>query len=158
MANGIMPVERHTSSDWMEYLPHGPAMRMLEQVTLIDEDQIRCTVIRHRDPSNPMRQEGRLGSACGLEIAAQAMALHSIWLAMKSKEIPSEEKKGGGMLTSVRDLNLSIQRLDDIAQDLNVHAIRQAGDDRGALYSFEICAPSSGILVSGRASFVQYLR
>ena len=31
---------------------------------------------RHRDPDNPLRAHGRLGAVCGIEYAAQAMAVH----------------------------------------------------------------------------------
>ena len=57
-------------------LPHDGAMVLLDEATAWDEARIACSARSHRDRSNPLRREGKLSSLCGVEYAAQAMALH----------------------------------------------------------------------------------
>ncbi|MDE2478206.1 MAG: 3-hydroxylacyl-ACP dehydratase, partial [Betaproteobacteria bacterium] len=90
-----------------------------------------------------LRQFGRLGAACGIEYAAQAMAVHGALLA-----------PGGvrpGMLVSARRVELHVRRLDDIEAPLEVRAERlQAGEDL-LLYGFSLRA-AGRLLLQGRAS------
>jgi predicted hotdog family 3-hydroxylacyl-ACP dehydratase len=58
------------------HIPHQGRMCLLDEVIDWDRRQIRCRSATHRAPDNPLRSHGRLGSACGIEYAAQAMALH----------------------------------------------------------------------------------
>ena len=46
-----------------------------------DATRIRCRSATHRSPDNPLRLHGRLGAACGIEYAAQAMAVHGALVA-----------------------------------------------------------------------------
>ena len=62
---------------WIEErIPHHGRMCLLDEVIEWDAQHIRCRSATHRDPDNPLRSHGRLGIACGIEYAAQAMALH----------------------------------------------------------------------------------
>jgi predicted hotdog family 3-hydroxylacyl-ACP dehydratase len=51
-------------------------MCLLDDVLSWDASRIRCRSASHRTPDNPLRAHGRLGAACGIEYAAQAMAVH----------------------------------------------------------------------------------
>jgi predicted hotdog family 3-hydroxylacyl-ACP dehydratase len=62
---------------WIEQnIPHHGRMCLLDEVLEWDAQHIRCRSGTHRQPDHPLRSQGRLGAACGIEYAAQAMAVH----------------------------------------------------------------------------------
>jgi predicted hotdog family 3-hydroxylacyl-ACP dehydratase len=68
-----MPLNRA----WIEArIPHQGRMCLLDEVLDWNAQHIRCRTATHRALDNPLRSHGRLGTACGIEYAAQAMALH----------------------------------------------------------------------------------
>ena len=139
-----MPLDR----DWLlAHIPHQGSMCLLDRIDAWDSQRIRCTATSHRALDNPLRAHGRLGAACGIEYAAQAMAAHGGLLA--AADTPPRT----GYLTSVRAVELHVARLDDIAADLNVAAERLSGDDNLVLYGFSVSA-AERLLLSGRAIVV----
>jgi predicted hotdog family 3-hydroxylacyl-ACP dehydratase len=122
-------------------------MCLLDEVLSWDEARIRCRATSHRQADNPLRAHGRLGAACGVEYAAQAMAVHGAIMAQMAGM-----QARGGLLTSVRNLVLRVSRLDDLDADLIASAERLAGDEGSTLYEFTVSAGSE--LLSGRASIV----
>jgi len=121
-------------------------MCLIEEVLHWDMNGVRCRSTSHRLPDNPLRADGRLGAACGIEYAAQAMALHGA-LAGAHQAGPR------GYLASVRDVRLFVPYLDDIASDLTVAAGLITSDPATALYEFSLRA-ADRLLVSGRATIV----
>src|SRR6059058_3338196 len=68
-----MPLDRQ----WIEqHIAHKGRMCLLDEVLSWDAARIRCRSATHRSADNPLRLHGRLGGACGIEYAAQAMAVH----------------------------------------------------------------------------------
>jgi len=129
-------------------------MCLLDQIDAWDSEHIRCTASSHRAPDNPLRAHGRLGAACGIEYAAQAMAAHGGLLAVAVADTePPEMPPRTGYLASVRGVELHVARLDDIAADLSVAAERLSGDDNLILYGFSVSA-GERLLLSGRAIVV----
>jgi predicted hotdog family 3-hydroxylacyl-ACP dehydratase len=122
-------------------------MCLLDTVLEWTASGIVCQTGSHADPHNPLRAEGRLGAATGVEYAAQAMAVHGALLA------PASARPTQGYLTSVRSLNLHTDRLDDLHGPLRVSAERLSGDDRLILYQFQI-HHGERCLLEGRASVV----
>jgi len=126
-------------------IPHAGAMCLLDAVLSWDSNAVRCLSRRHRHADNPMRRtSGELGAACGIEIAAQAMAVHGRLVANGSG------RAAHGYLASVRDVRLRVSRLDDITGDLIVDAQRLMGDAQGATYQF-VLASDGTELVTGRS-------
>jgi predicted hotdog family 3-hydroxylacyl-ACP dehydratase len=127
-------------------IPHAGEMCLLDDVLRWDVDFIRCVSRCYGQRKNPMRRaDGVLGAACGIEIAAQAMAVHGRLAA------PADSQVGIGYLASLRDLRLGVARLDAEAGDLIVEAARLMGDAGGAAYRFVLTR--AGIeLLSGRAT------
>jgi predicted hotdog family 3-hydroxylacyl-ACP dehydratase len=124
-------------------------MCLLDTVLSWDPDSIHCSASSHRLPDHPLRAHGRLGAACLIEYAAQAMAVHGALLASSpARAVPAATI---GMLASVRSVELLIADLDSITTDLSIRALRQHGDERGALYEFEI-GSDTRVLARGRAS------
>lgn len=134
-------------------------MCLLDRVLEWDTARIRCAAVSHRAPDNPLRAHGRLASACGIEYAAQAMAVHGALCAGAGAEGDIEGTGDSapvprmGMLTSVRGVELNVPRLDDIAADLMVEALRMSGDDNTIVYGFTLQADAR-VLLSGRATVI----
>lgn len=129
-------------------IPHQGTMCLLDQVVAWDAQTIRCTARSHREPANPLRAEGRLASVCGIEYAAQAMAIHGALLATDAPTAPR-----AGYLTSVRSVTLAVATLDDIAGDLQIVAERLSGSDNTILYAFRV-SENERELLAGRASVI----
>ena len=116
------------------HIPHQGTMCLLDRVDEWDAQRIRCTATSHRDAANPLRAHGRLGAACGIEYAAQAMAVHG---ALTSGQ---QSAPRSGYLASVRNAALHVGRLDDLDDDLAIEAQRLSGDANTVLYDFTLRA------------------
>jgi predicted hotdog family 3-hydroxylacyl-ACP dehydratase len=114
--------------DWIEsHIPHSGRMCLLDEVLEWQSDEIRCASGGHRAADHPLRAHARLGIACGIEIAAQTMA--------------------------VRGVRMYAARLDDAEADVICRATRVAGDEGTALYEFELTS-AGALLLQGRATVV----
>ena len=122
-------------------------MCLLDAVSEWSGEAITCTASSHTDPANPLRADGRLGAANGIEYAAQAMAIHGALLACNDGQ-PRQ-----GYLTSVRGVTLHAARLDDLAGELIVRAERLSGDANNILYQFSV-SHADRCLLAGRAAVV----
>ncbi len=137
---------------WIEaHIPHQGRMCLLDEVVSWDSRHIRCRSASHRLADHPLRVQGRLGIACGIEYVAQAMAVHGAIGA---------ERPGGravraevGFLAGLRDVRMHASHLDDIESDLVCEAHRIAGDASTAIYTFRLNAGERPLL-SGRATVV----
>jgi len=135
--------------DWIVgHIPHQGAMCLLDEVESWDELDIRCRTSSHRRVDNPMRAEGRLGAACGIEYAAQAMAVHGALMDGSGLDGPR-----AGYLVSVRDARLDVARLDDIPGDILVSARCSTRGETTSFYEFSLQAEGR-LLVNGRALVV----
>lgn len=131
---------------WIESrIPHRYKMCLLDSVETWNAERIVCRATSHRDVDNPLRAHGRLGISCGIEYAAQAMAVHGA-LAVNGEGQPQI-----GYLTSVRNVALYATRLDEIATDLEIEAIRRSGNHDSILYDFSVRTGQSELL-NGRAA------
>jgi predicted hotdog family 3-hydroxylacyl-ACP dehydratase len=128
-------------------IPHAGAMCLLDGVLYWDHDSIRCLSRRHRAEDNPLRRAGRLSAVCGIEFAAQAMAVHG-WLAGGIDRRPQ-----AGYLASVRNVRCQQEPLDLLEPDLTVTAERLMGDERRVIYQFALDCAGIEVL-SGRAAVV----
>jgi len=127
-------------------IPHAGAMCLLDGLLNWNDSAIRCVSRCYSGADNPLRREdGTLGIATGIEIAAQAMALHGGLTA------PAGGKPGQGFLASLRDVQFAAAKLDTGAGDLMVDAERLLGDSSGATYRFALSRGGTTLL-SGRAT------
>jgi predicted hotdog family 3-hydroxylacyl-ACP dehydratase len=129
-------------------IPHSGAMILLNKVLKWDDNHISCLADSHRGGNNPLRNENILSSVCGVEYAAQAMAVHG---ALSRRD--SMPEKYHGYLVSIKDLQLSVARLDDIETDLTINAEMLMRDNEFLIYQFSILSESR-ILLSGRATII----
>lgn len=135
-------------------IPHQHSMCLLDRVTTWDTQRISCEADSHHSPDNPMRSHGRLGSACGIEYAAQAMAVHGALIAESlGASATGGAQARGGYLVSVRSVTLFAVQLDTVAGRLTVTAERVSGDANTVLYSFTVLDGVKSLL-TGRAIVV----
>jgi len=128
-------------------IPHSGAMCLLDGVVEWDASRILCMSRSHRAADNPLRTEGGLPAVCGVEYAAQAMAVHG-GLAGKVGGRPR-----AGYLASLRDVVCRRDRLDDLEGDLVVEAEHVAGDGAHVIYRFRLRVGEVDVL-SGQALVV----
>ncbi|WP_175719603.1 hotdog family protein [Burkholderia anthina] len=151
-ASTRMPAPDHA---WIAaHIPHDGAMCLLDRVEAWDAARIRCSATSHRDPHNPLRSQGRLASVCGIEYAAQAMAVHGALL--DTQQAAHTERTGQarprvGYLASVRNVDAFVDRLDMFALPLTIDAERIGSDGRSVLYGFALRC-GERLLLSGRAA------
>jgi len=134
-------------SDIAKVIPHAGSMCLLDGVLECDAQRIRCISSTHRDPANPMRCGGELPALCGIEYAAQAMAVHGAW------DAKYDSKPRAGYLAALRDVACTTMRLDDLSDDLVIDAEKVMGDEARVIYQFDIHAGTNRIM-SGRATVV----
>ncbi len=150
----------------MRHIPHQGSMCLLDTVVTWDTRSISCSSTSHRAADNPLRAHGRLGIACGIEYASQAMAVHAALvgadaarcadLAPRAEPAPRTgvrpaDRPANGLLAAIRGVEFNALRLDDIPGDLLCNAVRLAGDHSSALYEFELLAAGRR-LTRGRAT------
>jgi predicted hotdog family 3-hydroxylacyl-ACP dehydratase len=135
-------------------IPHQGNMCLLDAVLAWDHDLIRCQTSTHLWPHHPLRAHGRLGAACGVEYAAQAMAVHGELVA---HSLDGDDAGGSppraGYLASLRSVTLHVERLDTVAGPLTISAERITGDANTVLYNFTVQTREQTLL-SGRAVVV----
>ena len=123
-----------------ELIPHAGNMCLLDRVVGHSEHEIECTARSHTTPDHPLRRDGQLSALHLAEYAAQAMAAHG---ALGSGGVQR------GMLAALREIRLHVDRIDNIAADLTVHATRRMTQTTGSLYDFRVQA-SGRLLCEGR--------
>ena len=114
-------------------LPHAGDMRLIEQVLHWNEQSIVCATSSHHSTTNPLRRHGHLSTVHGIEYAAQAAAVHGILTAVLD---------GGPVLLigAVRDLELTVPRLDLLPTPLRIQATLEARAGVNAVYQFGLKA------------------
>jgi predicted hotdog family 3-hydroxylacyl-ACP dehydratase len=134
--------------DWIAaHIPHAFGMCLLDGVVEWDDSRVVCRASGHRAATHPMAADGRLGIACAIEYAAQAMAVHG------ALRMPGLGRPASGLLVGVRDVRFGVARLDDVDGELAVEADRISGDDSNVLYRFAVSA-AGRLLAGGRAVVV----
>ncbi len=128
-------------------IPHAGAMCLLEQVLWWNSTAISCKAISHTDDSNPLRGDGMLSALCGIEYAAQAMALHG------ALGDAIAQRPRAGYLVSVRDVSVHVERLDTLATPLTIKVKKVMGDGKQVIYTFGIGAGDQ-FLIGGRAAVI----
>jgi predicted hotdog family 3-hydroxylacyl-ACP dehydratase len=135
-------------------IPHAGAMCLLDGVLSWDATQIRCVTESHWAINNPLRRDGQLGALCGVEYAAQAMAVHGALVAV---ETSGSDRPRIGYLASLRAFTVHADRLDRLRGPLAVEAKRLGSDTDRAIYSFTLCH-AHRILLNGRAAVAMTTR
>lgn len=126
-------------------IPHAGAMVLLDAVVSWNATHIQCRATSHTRPDHPLTVEGALPALCGLEYAAQAMALHG----RLSGVVGTRPRKG--YIASVRNVVWRVERLDRLPSPLLIDAELLAHDGSTVLYRFALNAGGIDV-VTGRAA------
>jgi predicted hotdog family 3-hydroxylacyl-ACP dehydratase len=139
----------HLDHAWIAgHIPHQGAMCLIDEVLEWNAIDICCRTTSHRLTTNPLKTADCLRAECGIEYAAQAIAIHGVL-----NRAPHDSSPIAGMLASVRGVYLHVTRLDDIDGDLVIRGARVGGDTTALLYAFSI-SWESNLLLAGRATIV----
>ena len=128
-------------------IPHSGTMCLLDAVVAWDDTHVRCIATSHRDATNPLRSRDRLAAVCGIEYAAQALAVHGALCDA------AQQRPRAGFLASVRGVEAHVARLDTVEAPLDIEAERIGGDGNNVLYRFTV-RNGARILLTGRAAVV----
>jgi predicted hotdog family 3-hydroxylacyl-ACP dehydratase len=128
-------------------IPHSGAMCLLDEVLAWDAATISCRTASHRESGNPLARGGQLAAICGIEYAAQAMAVHGRLVD------PTGGRPVAGYLASVREVRCEVERLDRLSGDLLITAEQLLGDAARVIYRFALVCGTAPV-VSGRAAVV----
>ncbi len=121
-------------------IPHAGSMCLLDRIVAHSEHDIECTASMHVSSGHALRRDEQLSALHLVEYAAQAMAAHGALIS------------GGvqrGMLAALRDIQLHVERIDDIHAQLNVKATRRLAQSSGSIYDFSVRADGR-LLCEGR--------
>ncbi len=134
-------------------IPHDGRMVLIDEVVHWDERRLVARTASHLSCDNPLRDEQGLHIACGIEYAAQAMALHGALRGRRGSD-GQPARPRAGLLASVRDVRFLVQRLDEEPTALLVEASLLssdgAGDSDAAMYEFSLRS-TTRMLLTGRA-------
>ncbi len=130
-------------------LLHAERMVLWQSVEAWNDNSLRCRTSTHQDALNPLRHNDALSSIHLGEYGAQMMAIHGALLARKN----SAGALAPGVLTSLKDFEMHVSRIDDIATVLSGRARVLIAGASGSIYEFEIDAGDRRI-ASGRVSVI----
>lgn len=130
-------------------IPHAGGMCLLDAVEWWDDSAIHAVSEGHARVDNPLRGEHGLHAVHLAEYGAQAMAVHG---ALRARAAGSEQARPG-MLVSLRNLKLAVERVDTLEGPLDVFAECLLANEGGAQYSFRI-EHRGRELASGRAAVI----
>ncbi len=127
-------------------IPHKGAMCLWDDVVDWDAQRIRLRSQGHRDAAHPLRSDGRLRAVHLCEYGAQAMAVHG---GLRGAAAGGEPKVG--FLVALRDVQLHVARIDDLADALECEAELLAESAASQQYAFRI-VHAGNVVAEGRAA------
>ncbi len=128
-------------------LPHAGAMCLVGKLVTADHDSVRCSATSHHRADNPLRVGGVLLSVCALEYAAQAFALHSLFVADEFGDDAPDRTRV--FVALAKAVELHVDRLDDFSGELLIDGLVLLRQAHSVVYRFEVIAGEQ-ILASGQ--------
>jgi predicted hotdog family 3-hydroxylacyl-ACP dehydratase len=129
-----------------ELIPHAGTMCLLDEVVDWDNMHLHARSASHRRADNPLRSDGVLHAVNLCEYAAQAMAVHG---ALRAREAGGTVRPG--FLVALRDIQLQVERIDDLPGRLQVHVECLLAMADSLQYAFRVEHRGS-TLATGRAA------
>jgi predicted hotdog family 3-hydroxylacyl-ACP dehydratase len=134
--------------DIAELIPHQGAMCLLESIEDWGEKRIVCRARSHRNQDNPLRDGRGLPASAAIEYGGQAIAAH-VALVRGS----AGRQARAGFLVAVRDVAVSVARLDDLEDPLMIRAEAVLQHESGHIYEVTVTA-GERIIQTGRLSII----
>jgi predicted hotdog family 3-hydroxylacyl-ACP dehydratase len=119
-------------------------MCLLDRVGAWDKGSITCIARSHRDPANPLRNEGVVPGVCGVEYCLQASAVHGA--------LNSGERQRVAYLVRLGDVSILVESLDGLGEEIVVRAELVHSLPGGRSYNFSLCGGDDALAISGRAT------
>ena len=132
-------------------IPHQNGMCLLDGVLDWDSENIRCLSSSHRLSSNPLRTTSGLLAVCGIEYAAQAVAVDG---GLRAAAAPDFRAPSRGYLANAKDVRWHVDRLDNLTADLIVHAQQLISEGGRSIYSFHLETTDGQPVMEGRVAVV----
>ena len=129
-------------------IPHQGAMCLWDEVAAWDAQGISLRAGNHRDPTHPLRSDGRLRAVHLCEYGAQAMAVHG---GLRARTAGSGARPG--VLVALRGVTLHASRIDDLAGVLECEAQVLVESQESQQYEFRI-THAGALLAEGRAAVI----
>lgn len=127
-------------------LPHGPGMRLVDEIIRFDDESLIARTHRHLDSDNPLRRScGMLPISAGIEFAGQVTALHGALIEATMRSTPRQ-----GFLVMAREVSWQVERLDEIGPVLEIKVILVSRNVDNAMYHFELLTEAHKQLMTGR--------
>jgi predicted hotdog family 3-hydroxylacyl-ACP dehydratase len=127
-------------------IPHQGAMCLLEEVLSTNDAGIVCRAVSHRDSGHPLREDGILPAVCGIEYAAQAMAVHGA-SSGRPQGTARQTRHAGGRA----GCRLHVERLDDMRTISSFPRCMLVAEEGGSSTS-SFSSAGAKELVRGRAA------
>ncbi|WP_313400748.1 phosphotransferase [Stenotrophomonas sp.] len=135
----------------LQLVPHQGGMCLWDEVVAWSAQEITLRASNHRDALHPLRHGDQLAAIHLCEYGAQAMAVHG---GLRGRE------RGGavqpGVLVALRDVQLQVARLDDLAGPLEASAWVLVEGEGSQQYAFRIHHQGQ-LVAEGRAAVMLQL-
>jgi predicted hotdog family 3-hydroxylacyl-ACP dehydratase len=132
--------------EWAHLIPHAGTMCLLDEVVAWDAMHLHARSASHQRADNPLRADGMLHAVNLCEYAAQAMAVHG---ALRERDAGGSARPG--FLVALREVELKVERIDDLEGQLEVHVERLIAMADSLQYAFR-AEHDGNVLASGRAA------
>ena len=126
--------------DITRLIPHAGRMVLLDGVLDWTAETLLAQTRSHRAPDNPLRRAGRLSILAGIEYAAQATAIHGALLTADATGHAEGGDARQGVLAMARDIRWSVDRLDTLDDELDIHVHLLTAQTDSTLYAFRLIA------------------
>jgi len=133
-------------TDWQHLIPHAGSMCLLDEVVAWDEARLHARSASHLRADNPLRAGSMLHAVNLCEYAAQAMAVHG---ALRERDAGGAARPG--FLVALREVELKVERIDDLEGRLQVHVECLIAMADSLQYAFRV-EHDGHVLASGRAA------
>ena len=128
-------------------IPHAGEMVLLDRIVSYQAYSLHARSSSHLRASNPLRHGQKLPISAGIEYAAQAAAVHGALTAQ-----PSGSKRPG-FLALVKETRWYVDRLDDIASELDIRVTQLSVQTASVMYSFQVSAEENTLMAGRLAVF-----
>lgn len=135
----------------LQLVPHQGGMCLWDEVVDWSPQEIALRAFNHRDVLHPLRRGDQLAAIHLCEYGAQAMAVHG---GLRGREQGGAVKPG--VLVALRDVQLRVARIDDLAGALEASAQVLAEAEGSQQYAFRIHHQGQ-LLAEGRAAVMLQL-
>ena len=128
-------------------IPRAGDMVLLDHIVSYQADGLHARSVSHLRASNPLRHGQKLPISAGIEFAAQAAAVHGTLTAqMGNADRP-------GFLALIKETRWHVDRLDNIASELDIRVTQLSVQPASVMYSFQVSAEENNLMTGRLAVF-----